>query len=139
MKEDIPVDVTVYLPDDVGERAKNEGINLSRTLRDALHDELARRDAMSSALKDTQTHELQLEDKEGNPFTGRIAGTVLAEDVRHDVTVFLTDDERVIVYDERRSQHQIIDDPEDDLRGWLSDGAYTEAMNALGIKAIVDL
>jgi hypothetical protein len=40
MSKKARVRFTVYLPDDLGERAKAAGINLSRTLRDAVENEL---------------------------------------------------------------------------------------------------
>lgn len=40
MRKDTRVRFTVYLPDPLGQRAKAAGINLSRTLRDAVEREL---------------------------------------------------------------------------------------------------
>jgi hypothetical protein len=135
------VDITVYLPDELGERAKREeDINLSRMLRDALIDEFARRDTVSKTLSDPQTIDLNLETRDGPlRYIGRITGTMIAEG-HHDVRVFLTNDERVLVYDEQKlDYHDVTDDPESSLRSWLEDGPYIEALGALGIKPVLDI
>src|SRR5215207_5262051 len=92
--------VNVYLPDDLGERAKAAGeLNLSGLLQGALRDELDRREALASLLDgELPEHELDLEDRNGNHYVGVIHGKLLAEG-RHDELVYLTDDERVLVYD----------------------------------------
>jgi hypothetical protein len=47
--------------------------------------------------------------------------------------VYLTDDERVIFYDNNKLEYSIIEDPEQELGGWPG------ALRALGIKPVVDL
>ncbi len=89
------MDITVYLPDALGARAKQENINLSRMLRDAITEEFAMRDAMKT--QDVQVYEVKLEE-----HVGRITGNKIAEDDR--VQVFLTDDERVLAYDASKLQ-----------------------------------
>lgn len=131
------MDFKVYLPDALGERVKAEpDLNLSRTLRDAIEAELRERDAMTSTLKDAQTHEIDLLDREDAPYVGRITGTMIASD--GDFDVFLTDDERVILYYGRRQTYEVIEDPQEDLRG-MDAASYTEAMHALGLPAVIDL
>ena len=56
--------------------------------------------------------------------------------------MFLTDDERVIVYDQQRLTHWVAgpgDDVNKMLRNWLGDEQYAYAMGELGLKAVVDL
>lgn len=65
--------------------------------------------------------------------SGASAETQIAEDV------YLTDDERVIVYERDRTLHTVLDDPETELETWLSGDAYIQAMNALGLKPVIDL
>lgn len=132
------MDITIYLPDELGKRAKAEGINLSRTLRAALAHELPRRDAMTDTLKDIETYELGLLDHEGHPYSGRVTGKHIASDESQYATVYLTDDGRVILYDERAQKHWVLEDPEADLQS-LPPAEYTAAMDALGIKAVIDL
>jgi hypothetical protein len=134
------VDITVYLPDELGKRAKANDLNLSRMLRDAVTNDLARRDAVKDALSSTETYELDLIDREGRGYTGRIKGKLIAG--APGVSVYLTDDERVIVHDEDRSEyHELEDHPAEYLRNWFprDPGAYAEACEALGVKAVIDL
>lgn len=91
---------------------------------------------MNTILKGTTTHEVELEDRDGRLYTGRITGVEIAES--RDDTVYVTDDQPVIVYNRFRLSYEVVDDPENDLRG-LEPGAYTQAMDALGIKTVIDL
>ncbi len=131
------MDITIYLPNELGERAKREGINLSRMLRDELLGELQRRATVSQTLEQTQTYELKLETDEGAFYVGRVNGTVIGES--GDVRVFLTDDERVILYDERESRYSVVQDPAEELRGSLDDEGYARALGALGLTPVIDL
>jgi hypothetical protein len=55
-----------------------------------------------------------------------------------DCSVFLTDDERVLVYDADHYLVHTVDDP-NDLRNWLPDDEYIGAMHVLGELAVIDL
>ena len=131
------MNVNTYLPDDLAERAKAEGLNLSRMLRDAVTEELERREAVSETLSEMQEFKLPLEDEEGNAYIGRIAGKIIGVD-RDRSTVFLTEDERVIGYDREHGRYWILEDNadaslEDSLHNWLPDDTeYMRAMAALG-------
>jgi post-segregation antitoxin (ccd killing protein) len=132
------VDITIYLPDELGERAKREeGLNLSRMLRDAVIEEFERRDAVSNTLEATRTFELDLENRDGRSYVGRITGTAIVADGDHEV--YLTDDQRVIAYDANKLDYFEVDDPLEELSGWLNEPTYMEAMQALGLKPKVDL
>lgn len=129
------MDITVYLPDEIGTRAREQGLNLSRLLQDAVEIELAHRDAMATLLHAPQTYRL---DADGT--THRLVGTKIVED--GDLAVFLTEDERIFLHDAGRLQLFEIDedwDPPLALRGFLSDAAYEEAMRVLGIRPLRDL
>jgi post-segregation antitoxin (ccd killing protein) len=131
------MDIKVYLPDDIGEQAKEQAINLSRLLRDAVEQELERRKAVQAAIDTPQAFEIDLEDKDGHFYKGRITGAVIASD-GGDVTVYLTDDERVLVHDVGRLDYYEVQDPESELEG-LPHGLYFEALTALGIQPVIDL
>ena len=75
------------------------------------------------------------------PYTGRVTGKRIAWDWDHEVEVFLTDDERVLVYDGGKQTYYESDNPPEDLREWLAGApsAYADAMHALGESPIVDL
>jgi post-segregation antitoxin (ccd killing protein) len=123
------MDVTLYLPDEIGRWAKESGINLSRTLRDALEALMTR----AAAATEADEIRLELEDKEGRPFTGRFTGREVAE------CVYSTDDDRILFYDADRKEIVTIDDPVEELRGLLDDETYLEACHELGVEPVLDV
>jgi len=131
------VDITIYLPDEIADRAKRQNVNLSRLLRDALAAQFQQEDAMAKTLEGASQVVLQLENEDGRTYKGRITATKIAGS--GDVEVFLTEEENVVVYEENKCKYSVCEDPEEDLRGWLTDDQYIEAMNALGIEPTVDL
>src|SRR5262245_28047518 len=136
------MNVNVYLPDDLGKRAKRADLAFSQLLRDAVTAELERREAMASTLTDDpQTFELELEDKDGFTYKGRITGKLITSEERGGLDVYLTEDERVILYYGERLDYWELDDPEYELRDELEMGTYREACAALGIKPniVVDI
>lgn len=130
----LPVDITVYLPDDIGAKAKRAELNLSRMLRDAVTDELERMEAMAATLQETEVYEIDLDDG----TIGRITGKLLAADDQSGDEVYLTDDERVLFYDASREQVDELDDPAEQLNG-LPPEMYSAVAEALGFKPIIDL
>ena len=93
-----------------------------------------------NTLEDIQTHDVTIETQEGTVYTGRITGKHIAQG--QDTSVFLTEDERVLVYDENlRRVDDVSEDPASGLEG-LKDhdvDAYIEAMEAIGEKPVIDL
>jgi post-segregation antitoxin (ccd killing protein) len=134
----------VYLPDELGQQAKDAELNLSRLLRDAVTDELERIEAVSMTLENPQKHEVWIEGNEGG-YTGRITGTLLYWNDNNDDQIFLTDDERVLVYDGNRQKVEELEADRDGtleerLRGWIADpSAYVDVLNQLGLEAVIDL
>jgi hypothetical protein len=126
------MNVNVYLPDDLGKRAKDADLPFSQLLRSAVSSELERREGMSQSLNYTQTIELELTDRDGNPYTGRLTGTLLDSD-REGRAVYLAADERVIFYDADKGDYWIVEDPGTELVRWPN------ALHALGIKPVVDI
>jgi hypothetical protein len=72
-----------------------------------------------------------LADAQQNPRSA-ISGRVIAYDDQLDVTVFLTNDERVIVHDGHTMNTWTLADPASELHDCLPPGQYTQAMSALG-------
>ena len=138
------MDFTLYLPDEVGERvraAKNAGSlgSLSEVFREAMLRELERMDAVERTLEETRVYEIALADQEGRPYTGRITGKLLVR-TDDDTEVYLTDDERVLVYDGGKTQrYWVVEDPEEDLRDQLDPASYHSVLADLGLKAVVDI
>ncbi|MBA3383269.1 MAG: hypothetical protein H0T20_01270 [Actinobacteria bacterium] len=133
------MDVACYLPEEIGARAKAADLPFSRLLRDAVTDELERREAMKQTLNEPTVYEVTVEDDDNRTYVGRITGALIASDHRDEVTVYLTTDERVIVHDERDAKYHELRDPVTQLRDWLSDGAYADALRALGETPLIDL
>ena len=72
-----------------------------------------------------------LADAQQNRRSG-IPDRVIAYDDKLDVTVLLTNDERVIVHDGHTMSTWTLADPAKELHDWLPPGEYALAMSALG-------
>jgi hypothetical protein len=72
-----------------------------------------------------------LADTQWRPRSG-IARRVIAYNDQLDVTVFLTNDERVIVHDGQTMNTWTLTDPAKELHDLLPPGHYALAMSALG-------
>ena len=133
--------ITVYLPDETGKWAKEHDLPLSRMLRDAVDAEREQRKAVAATLEDAETHELPVTDRDGRSYTARLHGALIADagDGTGGVLVFLGQDERVYVFDGRRDPELHEDVDPDDLRDWLDDSLYIDAMAALGCEAVIDI
>ena len=116
-------------------KARDLEINMSRLFEDALQVEVHRRETLAETLSDgVEVHELQLEDEDGVAYVGRITGKHIAADV------YLTDDGRVIVYDDAKLKYTIVGDPREDLQ--LPREEYLAVMDALGLDPtpeVIDL
>ena len=136
------MDITVYLPNDIGQRAKAAQLPLSGMLRAAVLDELQRMEAVAEALGDATDFRLELENKDGGPYTGTFSGVLLGHgDGAQEV--YLTDDERVILYDPAKLDYWEYEDADDDelaeaLASLFRDNTeYMRIMNRLGISPVV--
>lgn len=134
------MDFTVYLPDELGVRAKEfeRGV-LSALLRKAVIDELHRRESMSATLTETSEYLLDVTDEDGEPYTARIIGRRIV--VEEPKEVFVTEDKRLVVYDAAYNGGEVwvLGIPEVELRQHVSPGTYTEAMRAIGAKPVIDV
>jgi hypothetical protein len=143
----IHVDITIYLPDDIGERAKQEELKLSRMLRDAVTAEFERRDAMTDALRDAETYEFTLVDNDtgqGLEYTGRITGKRIAGSQPEIVGIYLTTDRRVLAVYPDQGVYERLDEPGKDLiqmllKSGIDQDELLEASQALGLKPVIDL
>lgn len=142
-----PVNITVYLPDDVGDRAKAAKLNLSGILREAVTETLHQR-AWLEAARDGMA-EQRVETSDGrygeSPVILRFTGKLLASD--DGTTVWLIEDGRVLVEDPERYS-EFADAPEfadwvheqgRDNLGANAEAALRNAVAALGITPVVDL
>ena len=129
------MDITVELPDEIGQWANESGINLSQTLRAALEAERSRRDTVAGTLTGSAEHEIHVAET-GLDYI--LHGTLIAQDYDHEVEAYLGQDERIYVYDAGRQRLHEVDTPQD-LGDWLADGLYIDAMRALGHKPILHI
>jgi hypothetical protein len=138
------MDITVYLPDDLGRWAKDNGVNLSGALRKAVVEEQQRRRVTETTLKGARDHELRVESKDGDAYVAVLRATEIVWD-EPNTYVYLTPDERVFVYDNDEQQLYELQNPTDPhyggggLRDYLNDDAYIRAMAALGEEAVIEI
>lgn len=126
------MDITVYLPDEIGQRAKDAGLPLSRMLRRAVLDELGRLDALGTG-GDMEVVELDIEGSTGD-YRARFVGREIAP------AVYLHQDGRVLWYDEGACGIHEIDDPVEGLRDVIPREAdYIEAVATLGLTPVVEI
>ena len=141
------MDVTVSLPDALRQRAKDEGLKLSRMLRDAIEAELERRDRMSRLLAEPETYEtfdFDMTTAEGRPYTGRIVGRLIAGSPGpHGQALFLTRAGTFVFVDSNAYEElgDGVDGALSFLSAWLDDDEdeYLEACNRLGVKPVIEL
>jgi post-segregation antitoxin (ccd killing protein) len=133
------VDITVYLPDEVAQRAKAENVNLSRVLRDALTTQFAEEDTVSATLEEARTVTLELKTDEGRAYRGRMEATLIGKDATSGTAVYLRRTGEVITYRPEDRRFRTVDDPASELLAVLPTDDYIAAMDALGIVPEVDL
>jgi hypothetical protein len=139
------MDITIYLPDDLGRWAKEHDLNLSRMLREAVENEKRSRAVAATTLGDARIHTLAVGDvgtaDDSDDFTARLHGTLIATqaiDDGHGITqVYLGQDGKVYIYDFLGALHR--DVTPDVLREHLDDAAYVKAMHAIGRVPVIDI
>lgn len=133
--------INVYLPDGIGDKAKEAKLNLSGLLRLAVEDELSRLEAQNELLGESEDIELNdLLDDEGRYYTGRINGSLITGEGDCHVYISKHDETgpRIIVHDIDKQTIHYLDDTAD-LEHWLDQDEYIEAMHTLGETPVVNL
>jgi hypothetical protein len=130
------MNINVYLPNELAERAKAADLPFSRLLRAAVRGELERRTEMSNTLQNSYESFIDLEDENGRRYQGKIVGKLIASDSKR--RVYLTNDERVLVYEADELRYWEAKNPVADLR-LLEGRAYFDAMHGIGESPIVEL
>ena len=135
------MDITVYLPDELGSWAKDAGINFSATLRGAVQSERTR-----AAMQDAAgIYELVVQDPQTRwAFNARFHGTPL-HDLLGDTQAYLSEDGKVWIYE--KSNYNLYEvsaaeeaiDIDKALRDALRREEYIEAMAWLGHAATIDV
>jgi hypothetical protein len=131
------MNVAIYLPDEVGEWAKAQGVNFSRMLRDALEEHRTQVQAVEKLTERAEDFELFVETKYLT-YTARLHATPLHEESNSGISAYLGQNQQIYVYNENTCE--LFEDVAiGDLHDWLPDDLYIEAMAALGETAIVDI
>ena len=146
------MNLNVYLPDEIGQRAKADELNLSRMLRNALTAEFKRRDAMAEAVSDTQTYEFEWNTEALGEYTARVTGRQIWPDGEVGPTdhlaVYVTSDERVVLVYPNESDWEVIT-PDQDLlqeleKAFVPDlfddvAQFMDLCRRLGVRPVIDL
>jgi hypothetical protein len=138
------MDITIYLPDELGKWAKEHDLGLSRMLRDAVEDEKQRRDAEAALAEGAATHKLDVREPNGyggsDDITVRLHGTLIAKQriSGHGSTeVYMGQDGKIYVHDFQGELHRNVEP--DDLGEFVTGSTYIEAMRTLGAEPVVDV
>lgn len=131
------MDITIYLPDDLGKWAKEHELNLSRMLRDAVEDEKRRQDARAKVTADG-FERVEVYDSRRDrdvAFQGRLIG----DSHEYDVAAWLTPKDAIAVYDGAKQELYTYDSfgefADDDFPQDLT----AEVAGALGEKYVEEL
>lgn len=107
------MNVTVYLPDEIGQKAKAVDLNFSRLLRNAIEDEMQKIATAEKHLREESTEiDLPLYDEDGNDYVGTFEGRKLGEVGIE--AYYMKDDGDVVVYNADKMDYVTfdgIDDP----------------------------
>lgn len=137
------MDITVYLPDDLGRRAKEADLPFSQLLRAAVQRKLSQREASSKRDDGMSPQELHVENSQG-AFKARFVGEELAHSSGRggrgrEGAIWLHEDGRVFWHDNKSMELQEIENPVEDLRELADREAYREAMRKLDLTPVVEL
>ena len=138
------MDVTIYLPDEIGAWAKNQELPLSRMLREAVENERRRHDAAARLAAEAKTYMLDVREPDGygggGDFTVRFHGTLIAtQDISGygSTEVYRGEDGKVYVHDFEGQLSRDLDP--DSLREIVDVATYVKAMHALGQVPVIDV
>jgi hypothetical protein len=136
------MDITVYLPDALGNWAREHDLNLSRMLREAVEIEKRRRDSSVALAAETTTHELAVSEPSGtDDYTARLHGVLIA--TQHlgghgSINVYAGEDDKMYVHYTADGRLRRDVEPEE-LRRYVDEPTYIEAMRALGEEVVLDV
>ena len=138
------MDITIYLPDELGKWAKEQDLGLSRMLRDAVEAARRRREAEATLNAEAKTYKLDVREPDGyggsDDITVRLHGTLIA---KQDISgygsteVYAGEDGKVYVHDFEGQLYRDIEP--DNLRELVDESTYIEVMRALGEEVIIDI
>jgi hypothetical protein len=140
------MDITVYLPDDLGNWAKENDLGLSRMLRAAVEAEKRRRETVAATLGETATYNLPVYELDGDSghheltvrlHGRRVASQPFGEHGEGRIDVYLGQDEKIYIVDFDDVFHRNVEP--DDLRNYVDEPTYIAVMRALGKEPVIDV
>lgn len=145
-KQEAAVDFTLYLPEEIGQRAKDEQLKLSPMLRKAVKDELDRRDAVRKAPEEPEIYDLEMRTPEGKAYIARIRGKFIYGEPT-DFGIYLKHNKQFILVTGGTWEDLAEEDVHAQMRLYLEecrfeDGAmdaYIDACATIGIKPVIEL
>jgi hypothetical protein len=140
------VDITVYLPDEIGKRAKDAGLPFSRLLRDAVTTQLDYRDTLTDATGGMTPHKVDTTNggTPARPVRLQFSGRQLASDGNTAVyqtdtgTIVVADSERYSVHDDAEAFNAWLQDLYRDRNVWR-ESTLAEAAETLGLPEVIRL
>lgn len=139
------MDITVYLPDELGKWAKDHHLHLSRMLREAVEIEKRRHDASAALAAETTTHELAVSGPGSSSgtddYTALLHGVLIAtQDLGggSSINVYAGENDKMYVYNTADGRLRRDLEPEE-LRQYVDEPTYIEAMRALGEEVVIDI
>lgn len=138
------MDITVYLPDEIGERAKAATLPFSRLLRDAVEAELERADALAQAVEGMTPQREETTDRDRTVIL-RFTGRALAGD--NETTIYQTDSGSIVMvdpegyttWDSAEEYGEWLSNPMRNNLGGATEHVATEAAEELDIPVVIDL
>jgi post-segregation antitoxin (ccd killing protein) len=132
------MDITVYLPDELGKWAKEHELNLSRMLRDTLEDEKQRRDARAKVTAEGFERVEVYDSKRERDiaFQGRSIGRSYA---REYLEAWLTPKDAIAVYDADAHELCVFDDYSEFATPDWPEDLIAEVADSLGEKYVEEL
>jgi hypothetical protein len=146
------MDITTYLPDELGARAKAAGVKFSALLRDAVTMDLVQREAFETLTEQMQVHELvAITDDAGNTYDAQLYGVALAHNDVSDATAYALEDGGLAVHvieDSRTTDYNRLymygqggyDTSQSEwLSQWFSTEQVIQIMKKLGKRAVIKI
>lgn len=131
------MNLSVYLPDELGNWARGADLPLSRMLRQAVEAERRRRETLTGTMGKAGIYEADVAGEDGKGFTVRVHGSLIA--FSGTIRAFIGHDERLFAYDSADGGTMHYLDSPAELEQLLELDAYIAAMHALGLRPVIDV
>lgn len=138
------MDITVYLPDEIGKWAKEHDLGLSRMLRDAVAAEKRRLEAGAALKAKAETYLMSVAEPNDHGGTdyylARVHGRRIGAGTLNHGDVYVYAGENGKLYVHNSADDSLVRDVDPgELRKYTDETAYVEAMRALGEEVVIDI